>query len=112
MVCSFCKEGEHNVRTCKALKGACKVVITAKGASLAFGSFKEYLFAAVDVMLTGGMLTAAYAAYNKICTSIDIATFLSLTKRDQAKRLLETGAFGDVRDVSAGTLAGVVAEAL
>jgi hypothetical protein len=105
MPCSFCKESDHNVRTCKALQGACKVFLTAKGASLAFGSFKEYLFAAVDMIVTGGMLTAAYAAYQKICTSIDIATFLSLTKREQAKRLLETGAFGDISDVSIGTVA-------
>ncbi len=108
MVCSFCKESDHNVRTCKTLQGACKVFIAAKGASLAFGSFKEYLFAAVDIALTGGMLTAAYSAYQKICTSIDIASFLSLTKREQAKKLLETGAFGDVSDVSIGEVANAL----
>jgi hypothetical protein len=101
MVCSYCKSDEprpHNVRTCKYLQAAIAVFITYKGAKMQMNSFLEGCVAfAADLVFTGGMATMAtalYEAYTQCCDVIDIGSFLTKSKREQAKELLKTGSFG------------------
>ncbi|KAJ1477927.1 hypothetical protein T484DRAFT_2023575 [Baffinella frigidus] len=117
MTCSFCKTDEpraHNVRTCMSLKAAILVFMSYKGASFFFDSFKEAcagaLGVALDVVLTGGMATAmsvAYAAYNECKTAVDMGTLATLSKRGQAKYLIDSGCFGSLGD-NADAIAGEI----
>jgi|AntRauMFilla1563_2_1112583.scaffolds.fasta_scaffold11587_1 hypothetical protein len=113
MVCSYCNSDQprtHNVRTCLYLQAAVTVFITYKGAKMQMDSFKEACFAfAADLVFTGGMATMAttlYGAYTKCCDVIDIGSFVTMTKREQAKALLKTGNFGHNVKENADTLAG------
>jgi hypothetical protein len=103
MVCSFCTSDEprvHNVRTCKYLKAAIAVFIGYKGATMTLDSFQQACVGVVaDLVFTGGMATVAtclFEAYKNCVSVIDITSFLTLTKKNQAKELLETGNFGNM----------------
>ena len=92
MVCS-CDTHGHNVRTCKLLKGAIGLFITHRGATIAQSDFSSMLAAAAGLALdtvTFGMASAAavcYSAYKTASASLDLATFNSLSKKEQAKKL-------------------------
>jgi hypothetical protein len=101
MVCTFCSgdrlggHPNHNVRTCRYLKASVAVFVANKGQALAQDVFAEELAGCGLALVTTGPLgafaAACYSAYSTASKMINLATFVSMSKKGQAEFLLKNG---------------------
>ena len=100
MVCSYCNGkcppgGNHNVRTCQALKAMIGYFCTRQVLNVSVDGLRDYMINyGIDAVATGGiatLLSTAVEAYNGFMTAQMLNQFRNLSKREQARFLLDRG---------------------